>query len=216
MKKKSRKSITAGLAVVALGGALVAGGTAVATGAGDDSGSPATAVTVQGAQPVADDHGRRHGGHGADDAFGDDRGGRVEDGVHRHRGRGSDDVGFDDHGGRRERGSDDRGFDDRGGRVVFPRSAAAAQVDVSGPCDEAEHASDPRCTGVAVAGTDDDRGFYGRGFDDRGFDDRGFDDRGFDDRNFDDRGLDDRGFDDHGGHGSDDRGGNDHGGHGRG
>ena len=35
--------------------------------------------------------------------------------------------------------------------------------DVSGPCDEAEHANDPRCTGGAVAGDDDDRGGDDRG-----------------------------------------------------
>jgi hypothetical protein len=28
--------------------------------------------------------------------------------------------------------------------------------DISGPCDEAEHANDPRCTGVTVPGADDD------------------------------------------------------------
>ncbi|HEY7795555.1 MAG TPA: hypothetical protein VIA10_16245, partial [Gaiellaceae bacterium] len=28
--------------------------------------------------------------------------------------------------------------------------------DVSGPCDEAEHANDPRCTGAAGAQADDD------------------------------------------------------------
>jgi hypothetical protein len=189
MKNISRKSITAGLAVIALGGALVAGGTAVATGAGDDSAAPAPAVAVPSAQPVADDHRLRHG---ADDVAGDDHGRGLDNGVHRHRGRGSDDAGGDDHGGRR--GSDDRGFDDRGRRVVSPRPAAAAQVDVPGPCDEAEHAADPRCTGVAVARADDDGA----------------------DGGFDDRGLDHREFDDHGGHGGDDRGGDDHGGRGRG
>ena len=29
--------------------------------------------------------------------------------------------------------------------------------DISGPCDEAEHANDPRCTGVAPQAGDDDR-----------------------------------------------------------
>ena len=52
-------------------------------------------------------------------------------------------------------------------------------VDVSGPCDEAEHASDPRCTGTqAPAGARDDDDHRGRGDDDRGDDDRG---RGHDD-----------------------------------
>ena len=37
-------------------------------------------------------------------------------------------------------------------------------VDVSGPCDEAEHANDPRCTGGPQAAADDDR--RGRGGDD--------------------------------------------------
>ena len=41
--------------------------------------------------------------------------------------------------------------------------------DISGPCDEAEHRNDPRCTGGAAA-------------DDRGADDGGNDDRGGDDR----------------------------------
>ena len=39
--------------------------------------------------------------------------------------------------------------------------ANEAGEDVSGPCDEAEHAHDPRCTGVApapAAADDDDRG----------------------------------------------------------
>jgi hypothetical protein len=45
--------------------------------------------------------------------------------------------------------------------------------DVSGPCDEAEHADDPRCTGIAAGGDDDDRG----GDDDHGDDDHQDDDR---------------------------------------
>jgi hypothetical protein len=136
MKKISRKSITAGLAVVTLGGALVAGGTAVAIGAGDDSGASARGLAVPSAQAVADDHGRRHGAHGADDT----------------------------------------GFDDRGARAVSLRPAGTARVDVPGPCDEAEHANDSRCTGVTVAGADDDGRFDdhgGRGSDDVGFDDHG-------------------------------------------
>jgi hypothetical protein len=40
--------------------------------------------------------------------------------------------------------------------------------DVSGPCDEPEHANDPRCTG---AGGDDDRSGPNRGRDGRGGDD---------------------------------------------
>lgn len=47
-------------------------------------------------------------------------------------------------------------------------TGAAPTVDISGPCDEAEHASDPRCTGAAVGAHrgDDDRGRDGG--DDRG------------------------------------------------
>jgi hypothetical protein len=50
-------------------------------------------------------------------------------------------------------------------------------VDISGPCDEAEHADDPRCTGVGRAVTrdgDDDAGEdrSGPGGDDDGHDDR--------------------------------------------
>ena len=36
-------------------------------------------------------------------------------------------------------------------------SSTDARGDISGPCDEAEHANDPRCTGVQVPGDDDDR-----------------------------------------------------------
>jgi hypothetical protein len=43
--------------------------------------------------------------------------------------------------------------------------ANQAGDDVSGPCDEPEHANDPRCTGAPAAGTDDNR------TDDRGGDD---------------------------------------------
>ena len=39
-----------------------------------------------------------------------------------------------------------------------PVATTAPAVDVPGPCDEAEHATDPRCTGIgAVAADDDDR-----------------------------------------------------------
>jgi hypothetical protein len=33
---------------------------------------------------------------------------------------------------------------------------SAGQVDISGPCDEAEHANDPRCTGAGVDPTPED------------------------------------------------------------
>jgi hypothetical protein len=73
--------------------------------------------------------------------------------------------------------------------------------DISGPCDEAEHANDPRCTGVGVV--DDNSGHGG---DDDGFDDnsgRGGDDDGFDD-NSGRHGGDDDGGDDNSGRGGDD------------
>ncbi|HLM32195.1 MAG TPA: hypothetical protein VK326_11105 [Solirubrobacterales bacterium] len=46
---------------------------------------------------------------------------------------------------------------DSGEPDVGLRSTTTTAEDVSGPCDEAEHASDPRCAGDA-AGIDDDRG----------------------------------------------------------
>jgi hypothetical protein len=50
--------------------------------------------------------------------------------------------------------------DDRGGDR--PRRARAARreagEDVRGPCDEAEHRNDPRCTGAATRDDDDDNG----------------------------------------------------------
>ena len=55
------------------------------------------------------------------------------------------------------------------------RAPRRTAVDISGPCDEAEHANDPRCTGVAVggaSGSDDDSG-RGRGSDDEPGDDHG-------------------------------------------
>ena len=60
-----------------------------------------------------------------------------------------------------------------------PVATTPAAVDVSGPCDEAEHATDPRCTGAGAAETDDDDraepddrgGHQGRGGDDRHGDD---------------------------------------------
>jgi hypothetical protein len=41
------------------------------------------------------------------------------------------------------------------------------EVDVSGPCDEAEHAGDPRCSGAGVEDDDDDQSGPGGGDDDR-------------------------------------------------
>ncbi|HXV34233.1 MAG TPA: hypothetical protein VD769_09505 [Gaiellaceae bacterium] len=85
--------------------------------------------------------------------------------------------------------------------------------DVSGPCDEAEHANDPRCTGAAPA--DDDRGDRGDG-DGRDDDNSGPGSQssgpGHDGDDDDDH------DDDRGGHrgGDDDRHDDDSGGHGRG
>ena len=56
------------------------------------------------------------------------------------------------------------------GTTTTPTTAETTGEDVSGPCDEAEHANDPRCTGAA--GADDRRGRDGRA-DDARADDRG-------------------------------------------
>ena len=50
--------------------------------------------------------------------------------------------------------------------------------DLRGPCDEAEHANDPRCTGVAVAPRADDDVADDRGDDSSGHGDGGGDDGG--------------------------------------
>jgi hypothetical protein len=111
-------------------------------------------------------------------------------------------------------------------------SPARTTEDVSGPCDEAEHANDPRCTGAEAATTrrEDRAGHHHReGHGDRGGADRGTtaghdatDDRvtGIDDQSGHSGGGDRRGSNNgpgggntgHGG-GGDDSGG--HGGHGR-
>jgi hypothetical protein len=89
----------------------------------------------------------------------------------------------------------------------------AGGVDISGPCDEAEQANDPRCTGVQPR-VDDDRGFAdhsgrGRGGDDD--DDRSGPGNGDDDHSGSGHGGDD---DDHSGsgHGGDDGDSSGHGG----
>ena len=56
-------------------------------------------------------------------------------------------------------------------------------VDISGPCDEAEHANDPRCTGAVD--DDDDRSGPGSG-DDNDHGDRSGPNRGSDDNDNDD------------------------------
>ena len=59
----------------------------------------------------------------------------------------TDDDGTADRGRDRDRDRGDRREDD----------APAGGVDVSGPCDEAEHANDPRCTGGTPRVEDDQR-----------------------------------------------------------
>jgi hypothetical protein len=69
-------------------------------------------------------------------------------------------------------------------------------VDISGPCDEAEHANDPRCTGATGARSDDrsdDHGGRGRG---RGGDDNRSDDNHSNDNRSDDSSGRGRGGDD--------------------
>ena len=54
-------------------------------------------------------------------------------------------------------------------------TGATTTEDISGPCDEAEHANDPRCAGGITTdddGGDDDRSGSGRGSDDDHDDDR--------------------------------------------
>jgi hypothetical protein len=68
------------------------------------------------------------------------------------------------------------GQDDRGREAEEHGRANEPNEDLRGPCDEAEHASDPRCTGVVTTGTvttrvDDDRSGPNRGHD--GGDDHG-------------------------------------------
>ncbi len=46
-----------------------------------------------------------------------------------------------------------------------PAATTTNGVDISGPCDEAEHANDPRCTGAAGDDRDDDNSGPGSGDD---------------------------------------------------
>jgi hypothetical protein len=50
-----------------------------------------------------------------------------------------------------DRGIEQEPGDDRGGEAEARGRANEAGEDASGPCDEAEHANDPRCTGAAAA-----------------------------------------------------------------
>jgi hypothetical protein len=95
-----------------------------------------------------------------------------------------------------EPGEDVRGRENEPGEDARGRENEAGE-DLRGPCDEAEHASDPRCTGASPAGANDDRsGHSGR--DDSGRDDDGHSGRGRD------GGGDDGGNSGHGGGGDDD------------
>jgi hypothetical protein len=78
--------------------------------------------------------------------------------------------------------------EDRAGESELRGRANEPGEDLRGPCDEAEHANDARCTGAPAASANDDRGR-----DDNGADDRSG--RG---------GRDDGGHSGHGGHGGDD------------
>ena len=85
--------------------------------------------------------------------------------------------------------------EDRAAEAEARGRANEAGEDVSGPCDEAEHANDPRCTGAAPApaAADDDA------------DDRGDDNSGPGSSNSGrDGGEDDGGHSGHGRHGGDD------------
>src|SRR3954449_10246469 len=125
----------------------------------------------------------------------------------RHRDRG-------DHRRADDRHADDRRADDRHeGEVRHNDAPAPGAVDVSGPCDEAEHANDPRCTGVTPRVEDDQRADddgvnHDRG-DDRG-DDRGGDRGEVEDHSGPGRGGDDSGGDDSGDHSGPGHGGRDH------
>ena len=79
------------------------------------------------------------------------------------------------------------------GRENEPGEVRGDGEDLRGPCDEAEHANDPRCTGASPAGANDDRsGHSGR------------DDSGRDDGGNSGHGGDDGGNSGHGGGGEDD------------
>ncbi len=85
-----------------------------------------------------------------------------------------DDDSADDRGDDRDRGrdhpEDDGTLDDHDGVADDnPSADDLSDVDISGNCDEAEHAADPECQGIAAGTTtaDDDHGVD----DDGGFDD---------------------------------------------
>ena len=53
-------------------------------------------------------------------------------------------------------GGSSSGIDLTGSTTEIGTTTGDEAGDISGPCDEAEHANDPRCTGVTVPGSDDD------------------------------------------------------------
>jgi hypothetical protein len=59
-------------------------------------------------------------------------------------------------------------LDDRGQENELRGRENEAGEDLRGPCDEAEHANDPRCTGVAVPRADDDADEVGEDHSNRG------------------------------------------------
>ncbi len=83
--------------------------------------------------------------------------------------------------------------EDHSGEAETRGRANEVGEDLSGPCDEAEHANDPRCAGAATAPADDDDPA-----DDRGGDNSGL---GSSNSGPSERGQDDGG---HSGHGGDD------------
>ena len=52
-------------------------------------------------------------------------------------------------------GGSSSGIDLTGSTTEIGTTTGDEAGDISGPCDEAEHANDPRCTGVPVPGDDD-------------------------------------------------------------
>jgi hypothetical protein len=52
-------------------------------------------------------------------------------------------------------GGSSSGIDLTGSTTEIGTTTGDEAGDISGPCDEAEHANDPRCTGVTVPGVDD-------------------------------------------------------------
>jgi hypothetical protein len=107
-----------------------------------------------------------------------------------------------------DRGVEQQAGDDPGQEAEARGRANEAGEDVRGPCDEAEHANDPRCTGAAAtpaAGDDDvsDRSDdnSGRGSSNSG---PGSSSSGHDGGEDDDSGSGHGGESGHGGHGGDD------------